>query len=75
MRNNPTTLARPARVGLQLCLASHPEHPELTCTRIGDHEQHCCDEPAEQAWDTRGRTVGCIQRYNHSAEKGLAGKS
>lgn len=69
MSSNPTaTLARPA---LQLCLSSPPRDPDLICTRLDDHDGHCCDEVVGAAWAARGQRVSCREQHDHSAEKGL----
>lgn len=69
MSNNPTcTLIRPVRVAL--CLAGHPERPDLICSRINDHTGHCCDEQARVAWCGRRLEVPCRRwGYDHSKEK------
>lgn len=71
MSNNPTaTLER--RIAVAFCLARCPKDNTLICTRIDNHDGHCCDEIAEKAWDTRGKMKACIRNaYDHSAEKGL----
>jgi hypothetical protein len=73
MSNNPSpTLDRPARTRIAFCLASRPDGDEmLVCTRIDDHEGHCCDEVAGKAWVERGWFDCRAHGYDHSAEKGL----
>lgn len=74
MSNNPTstTLTR-TRIQIAFCLFLRVRADEetLICTRINTHPGHCCDEITGQAWNDRGRLVGCINGHDHSAEKGL----
>ena len=85
MSNNPTaTLTRPA--GLKLCLAKRKVIPRVEqelrergldsrdvpiCTRIDDHNGHCCDEVIGHSWNNRNRMVSCRQAYDHRDEKNL----
>lgn len=72
MIDNPTvTLPRRTRVAITFCLAEHPKTAGLICTRIDDHNGHCCDEIAGESWSSRRQSVNCRQHYDHSAEKGL----
>jgi hypothetical protein len=72
MSNNPSpTLTRPI---VDFCLAKKERAGKtLICTRIDNHEGHCCDEVERQAWTDRGAVFACKgDGYDHSAEKGLA---
>jgi hypothetical protein len=76
MSNNPSsTLTKPI---VDFCLARHErkcgtETLVLICTRVDNHEGHCCDEVLREAWTDRGAVFVCKgDGYDHSAEKGLA---
>lgn len=72
MSTNPTAvLPRRTRVAVQFCLNNHPRNGDLICTRLNNHKGHCCDEIAGESWDDRGRPANCVQKHDHSKEKGL----
>lgn len=69
MNGNPSPTIVKA---IDFCLATHVRDGEtLICTRINDHEGHCCDEIAGEAWTDRGVVYLCTHGYDHSDEKGL----
>jgi hypothetical protein len=68
--SNPTITHRRTRV-IHFCLASNPVDPDLICTRLSGHTEHCCDEISGAAWNGRSTSVRCSDKHNHSAEKGL----
>jgi hypothetical protein len=65
------TPPRPAS-SIAFCLAQYPQDADVICTRLENHDGHCCDEVTRQAWDSRGKAKICIAAdYDHSKEKGL----
>lgn len=66
---NPTATLTRRRIAF--CLASFPKDADIICTRVDDHNGHCCDEVTAIAWDSNGKPCPCRLNHNHSAEKGL----
>lgn len=78
MSNNPSTMFRRTRRVITFCLATRDLPGETgadtmayVCTRINDHNGHCCDEVRRVAWVGHGRAYVCTEGYIHDDEKGL----